>query len=68
MIICYGEPDAILLNLVQTGKVPSNERGHTALDDFNHFCAYSGCNPAQLSTEAYAWARLAFVSARVGKI
>ncbi|SAL70674.1 hypothetical protein AWB67_07228 [Caballeronia terrestris] len=63
--MCYSDPDAILLDILQTGNLPSNEHGHTALDDFNHFGAYSGCNPSQVSSEAYAWARLAFVSARL---
>jgi hypothetical protein len=35
------------------------------MDDFDHFCAYSGCNPAKISAEAYAWAKLAYISARL---
>ena len=59
--MCYGKPDEILADILQARPLVPDERGHTSLDDFEHFCAYSGCDPNN------AWAKLAFVSARLAK-
>ncbi|BCF96657.1 hypothetical protein PPGU19_012260 [Paraburkholderia sp. PGU19] len=58
----YGNPDAILADMLQHPLTP-DDLGHTVLDDFEHFCAYTGCNPERIGAEAFAWAKLAYVSA-----
>jgi hypothetical protein len=58
----YGNPEAILEVVLEVPLKP-NAAGHTALDDFEHFCAYTGCSP-EIGAEAFAWAKLAFLSAR----
>jgi hypothetical protein len=42
--MCYGEPDRLLDLVIGKRELPKNELGHTPLDDFAHFCAYSGCS------------------------
>ncbi|MFM0022216.1 hypothetical protein [Paraburkholderia azotifigens] len=59
----YGNPDAILGDMLKHPLEP-NDLGHTVLDDFQHFCAYTGCSVERIGPEAFAWAKLAFVSAR----
>ncbi|MEM5371379.1 hypothetical protein V4C53_35840 [Paraburkholderia azotifigens] len=59
----YGNPEAIL-GVVLSEPLKPNEAGHTALDDFEHFCIYSGCSAERIGAEAFAWAKLAFLSAR----
>lgn len=53
----YGNPEAILADL----PIVPNEIGHTPLDDWQHFCSYTGCLPDN------AWAKLAYVSAAAGQ-
>jgi hypothetical protein len=55
--MCYGKPEKILADLLKARPLTRNQFGHTALDDFEHFCAYSGCDPNN------AWGKLAYVSA-----
>ncbi|WP_244832473.1 hypothetical protein [Caballeronia sp. TF1N1] len=55
----------MLAGILEARPPEPDELGHTALDDFDHFCAYAGCNPGEVPPEAYAWAKLAFVSARL---
>jgi hypothetical protein len=55
--MCYGKPDEMLAELLRARPLKANQYGHNALDDFEHFCAYSGCHPDN------AWAKLAFVTA-----
>jgi hypothetical protein len=57
--MCYGKLDEILADILASCPLVPNEYGHTALEDFEHFCAYSGCDPDN------AWAKLAFVSSRL---
>jgi hypothetical protein len=59
--MCYGKPDEMLADILSARPLVPNEHGHTALDDFEHFCAYSGCDPDN------AWAKLAYISARLPK-
>lgn len=53
----YGNPEAILAEVLKH-PLAQNDLGHTVLDDWQHFCTYTGCSPDN------AWAKLAFVSAR----
>lgn len=36
---------------------------HTALDDFEHFCAYSGLTEQLAGKDGFAWAKAAYLSA-----
>jgi hypothetical protein len=58
----------MLADILAARPLTPDEHGHTVLDDFDHFCAYSGCNRSEVSAQAYAWAKLAFVSARISKL
>jgi hypothetical protein len=58
----YGNPDQ-LLQTIQHEPLPRNEIGHTPIDDFHHFCAFSGLSEHLVGREAFAWAKVAFVSA-----
>jgi hypothetical protein len=57
--MCDGEPDEILADILAARPLVPNEYGHTALEDFEHFCAVTGCDPNN------AWAKLAYVSAQL---
>ncbi|MGF6507798.1 hypothetical protein [Paraburkholderia sp. 32] len=61
--MCYGEPDELLELVIGKRDLPKNDLGHTPLDDFEHFCAYTGCTEQQLGPRAFAFARLAYVTA-----
>ncbi len=37
--MCYGKPDELLQLVIGKRDLPTNDRGHTPLDDFEHFCA-----------------------------
>ena len=50
----FGNPDAIL-EVVLPDPTKVNEAGHTALEDFEHYCSVTGCDKDN------AWAKLAFV-------
>jgi hypothetical protein len=55
-----------MLGVVLDGRaLEPNENGHTVLDLFEHFCAYSGCDEKTIGKEAFAWAKLAYISARL---
>jgi hypothetical protein len=56
-----GKPDEILARVLTDRQLATNEFGHTAMDDFRHFCAYTGCSP--VGAETYAW-EMAFIAAR----
>ena len=59
--MCYGDPVELLKEVIDGRTLQTNEAGHTVLGDFEHFCAYSGCDAGN------AWAKLAFVTARLAK-
>jgi hypothetical protein len=63
--MCYGNPDAMLTSILEARPLQPNENGHTSLDLFEHFCAYSGCNPDKIGHDAFAWAKLAYISAKL---
>jgi hypothetical protein len=43
--------------------LPRNENGHTPLDAFEHFCAFSGLSEPQAGRVAFAWAKVSYVQA-----
>jgi hypothetical protein len=63
--MCYGDPVKTLAIVLDGRTLPPNENGHTVLDLFQHFCDYSGCQEDKVGREAYAWAKLAYISARL---
>jgi hypothetical protein len=63
--MCYGNPDEILTEILKARPLARDARGYTAMDDFDHFCAYSGCNESAVGKETFAWARLAYISAKL---
>ncbi|MDE1010100.1 MAG: hypothetical protein OSB38_31015 [Paraburkholderia fungorum] len=65
--MCYGEPDRLLELIIGKRELPKNELGHTPLDDFAHFCAYSGCSEEDLGKRAFAFVKLAYVTAGLSR-
>jgi hypothetical protein len=60
--MCYGDP-VVLLATILPDPLPRNEHGHTPLEDFDHFCAFSGLSAQQAGQAAFDWAKAAYVSA-----
>jgi len=65
--MCYGDPDKLLQLVIGKRALPKNDLGHTPLDDFEHFCATTGCNEAELGSRAFAFVRLAYVTAGLSR-
>jgi hypothetical protein len=63
--MCYGNPKEMLADILRVRRLEPDEHGHTALENFEHFCSYSGCNRQSIGDEAFAWAKLAYVSAQL---
>jgi hypothetical protein len=59
--VCYRNPHQLLEQILPQ-PLPRNARGHTPLDDFDHFCAYTGLDEEHAGPEAVAWTKLAYVS------
>ncbi|TCK39622.1 hypothetical protein B0G84_4962 [Paraburkholderia sp. BL8N3] len=60
--MCYGNPEQLLATILPD-PLPRNRHGHTPLDDFEHFRAYSGLSEPQAGRVAFAWAKVAYVQA-----
>lgn len=60
--MCYRQPDK-MIELLLAQPLPINHLGHTALDDFDHFCALTGLDEDFVGKEAFAWAKSAFLFA-----
>ncbi|APA90256.1 hypothetical protein BJG93_34655 (plasmid) [Paraburkholderia sprentiae WSM5005] len=60
--MCYGNPVEMLANVLPD-PMPRNRLGHTPLDDFEHFCAYSGLVEPEVGSLGFAWAKCAYVDA-----
>jgi hypothetical protein len=60
--MCYGKPEELLAKLLEARPLTPNDLGHTAQDDFEHFCAYSGLSIDTAGPVAFAWARYAYYS------
>ena len=65
--MCYGKPDELLAKILEAQPLQPNEHGHTPLDDFKHFCAFSGCIEDEVGRDAFAWAKLAYIIAKLPK-
>ncbi|WP_250486992.1 hypothetical protein [Caballeronia sp. GaOx3] len=50
--MCYGDPAELLAQIIDGRALTTNVVGHTVLDDFEHFCFYSGCDPGNAWGEA----------------
>jgi hypothetical protein len=63
--MCYGNPQQMLADILNLRRLEPDRYGHTALDNFEHFCAYAGCDPAKVGSDAFAWAKLAYIAAQL---
>jgi hypothetical protein len=63
--MCYQNPDELLRKLLEANPLLPNNLGHTPLDDFEHFCVYSGLNEAEVGHLNFAWVKCAFITARL---
>ncbi|MFP3554221.1 hypothetical protein SB861_26470 [Paraburkholderia sp. SIMBA_049] len=62
--MCYGNPEQILSDMLSARPLVPNAIGHTPMDDFEHFCSYTGCAAEKIGADAFAWVKLAYISAR----
>ncbi|WP_246530147.1 hypothetical protein [Paraburkholderia podalyriae] len=62
--MCYQKPVQLLENLLEAVPLEPNERGHTAMDDFEHFCAYAGCTEVLIGPQAFACVKLAYIDVK----
>ncbi|OYD65978.1 UNVERIFIED_ORG: hypothetical protein BDU10_8630 [Burkholderia sp. CF145] len=62
--MCYGNPEKILSDMLSARPLVPNAIGHTPMDDFEHFCSYTGCSAENIGADAFTWAKLAYISAR----
>lgn len=60
--MCYKNPRELLRQFIEANPLVENHLGHTALDDFEHFCAYTGLSEESAGSEGFDWAKLAYVS------
>lgn len=61
--MCYRDPEkGIALVLEVIGDLKSAQ-GHTPLEDFEHFCAYSGLSEAEVGRIPFLWTKYAYLSA-----
>jgi hypothetical protein len=58
--MCYGNPVELLEKLLEANPLVPNHLGHTAQDDFEHFCAYSGLSEQTAGPGGFAWAKYAY--------
>jgi len=63
--MCYQKPVELLDKLLEATPLAPNSRGHTPLDDFEHFCAFTGCSEQLLGRDCFAWTKLAYITARM---
>lgn len=63
--MCYGNPKQMLAEILKVRRLEPDQYGHTALDNFEHFCSYSGCDARIVGDEAFAWAKLAYITAQL---
>ena len=61
--MCYGNPHELVRTLLIDATSQVNGLGHTALDDFQHFCSYAGLDLARVGEDAFAWAMAGYLSA-----
>lgn len=61
--MCYGNPDVLLAQFLAANPLVKNHLGHTALDDFDHFCASSGLSVETAGASAFSWGKYGYVSA-----
>ncbi|TAN01479.1 MAG: hypothetical protein EPN40_02545 [Rhodanobacteraceae bacterium] len=61
--MCYKDPEkGIALVLEGIGDLKSTH-GHSALEDFDHFCAYSGLSEDEVGRLPFLWTKYGFLSA-----
>ncbi|MEI6002124.1 hypothetical protein H3V53_34835 [Paraburkholderia bengalensis] len=61
--MCFKDPEkgiAILLEMIGDLK---SAHGHTPLEDFEHFCTYSGLSENDVGSLAFLWAKYGYLSA-----
>jgi hypothetical protein len=61
--MCYRDPEkgiALLLEVIGDLK---SAHGHTALEDFDHFCSYSGLSEAEVGRLPFLWTKYGYLSA-----
>lgn len=58
----YGNPDRMLADILPEPQ-PRNSRGHTPIEDFEHFCSYSGLSKEKVGPLGFAYAKLAYCTA-----
>ncbi|WP_241018541.1 hypothetical protein [Paraburkholderia sp. Tr-20389] len=63
----FCHPDTMLADLLPE-PLPVNSRGHTPIDDFEHFCNYSGLSVKRAGPIGFAYAKLAYCTAWLDRL
>ncbi|MEX3937401.1 hypothetical protein AB4Y32_37685 [Paraburkholderia phymatum] len=61
--MCYNDPEKGIALLLEVMGDLKSVHGHTALDDFEHFCAYSGLSEKEAGRLPFLWAKYGYLSA-----
>lgn len=63
--MCYQKPVELLDKMLEVTPLAPNSRGNTPMDDFEHFCAYTGCSEQLLGKDGFAWVKLGYITAKI---
>jgi hypothetical protein len=61
--MCYNDPEKGIALLLEEMSDLKSAYGHTALEDFAHFCAYSGLSEKEAGRLPFLWAKYGYLSA-----
>ncbi|MEX3969745.1 hypothetical protein [Paraburkholderia caribensis] len=61
--MCYRDPEKGIALLLEVIGALKSAHGHAALEDFDHFCAYSGLSEAHVGRLAFLWTKYGYLSA-----
>jgi hypothetical protein len=63
-----GDPVRLLFVFLKATPLTKNAAGHTAQDDFEHFCSYAGLLHDSAGDKAVKWGQLAYITAAPRKL
>jgi hypothetical protein len=61
--MCYKDPEKGIALLLEVIGDLRSAHGHTPLEDFDHFCNYSGRSEDEVGRLAFLWTKYGYLSA-----
>ncbi|BCZ85388.1 hypothetical protein PTKU64_90630 (plasmid) [Paraburkholderia terrae] len=61
--MCYRDPEKGITLVLEVIVDMKSAHGHTPLEDFAHFCAYSGLCEHEVGRLSFLWAKYGYLSA-----